>query len=228
MQLRERIWEETRGSKARQQAYREICQNDLLFYVSVFLWTYRPQDYGKARLVPFIPYDYQCREGDGMFYHIQSAIRNQHDLALKKAREVGATEASLATFNHEWLFTPESAFGTSSKREDDVINADEPSSHFARFDRFTSRLPSWLKPRVKKREGTRTNLDNGSVLSGESTTPDMFRQKRQTAILFDECAVVENGVAIVGHTGNVTKCRLFVGTVQTGVNALSHVLGLTG
>ncbi|MDK1031927.1 MAG: hypothetical protein QGD94_07970, partial [Planctomycetia bacterium] len=201
--------------------YWEMARNDLVFFVAAFLETFRPQDYGGRRVVPFVPWPMQIPK---ILLASQEAIREGHDLVIPKPREVGVTEGVIAVFVHEFIFVPESTFGISSKKESDVYDPLDPSSHFSRIERFLSKLPTWMKPPVKKRGMTWSNQKNGSSIVGETTTINMFRQKRFTGVFLDEFAVVEGGVDIVGHTGAIARCRIFGSTQQLGINGFSRAL----
>ena len=219
--------DEAAKGKAEARAIREICSKDVLFYISVFLYTFRPQDYGSERYVPFVPYPGQV----ALILEAEKAIREGYPVIYFKAREQGMTELLMAVYHKMWTFMRDIVLGVSSKREIDVDSAEQPMALLQRFDRFTARLPSFLQPKAEPTArtgggGMRLNNDNGSMIKGSSTTKDMFRSDRCTSILCDEFATVENGQAVIaGITDSCPSGAIFYcSTPQAGANGFNYAL----
>ena len=70
-----------RMAKAIQQA----CKQDILFWVNSFCFTLDPRK--KQPVIPFITYGFQ----DEALSDLVDAIRDGHDVAIEKSRDMGAS-----------------------------------------------------------------------------------------------------------------------------------------
>lgn len=102
-----------------------MCSRDLLFYVNMFCWTYDPR-IGTGKL-PFITYPFQ----DEALLDMNEAIGN-HDLVIRKSRDMGASWMLLTVFEWRWHFHPGQSFLLVSRNEDYVDKPGNPKSLFGR------------------------------------------------------------------------------------------------
>lgn len=149
---------------------------------------------------------------------IYDAIKQEHDLLIEKSRDMGATIDGLAVFLWFWLFHDHSLFLCSSRKEEYVDKAGEPKALFWKLDFMLDHLPEWMIPRFIRTHLHLRNLDNGSVISGESTNPDMGRGDRRKALLLDEFAAVPDAAAVLAATADTADCRLFNSTPRGAGN----------
>ena len=195
----------------------QACALDPLFYINTFVWTYDPRRKPFARL-PMILHPFQ-EEG---VLEVLEAIGN-HDLLIEKSRDMGASWICIAAFEWCWHFRPMQSFLMVSRTENYVDDSENPKSLFWKVDFIHQNLPPWLMPRGYGSEHRRkmhmTNPENGSVIDGESTTGNVARGDRRTAILLDEFAAVEQGQGVLSSTRDATNCRIFNSTPAGTGNA---------
>lgn len=149
---------------------------------------------------------------------IYDAIDQEYDLLIEKSRDMGATIDCLAVFLWFWLFHPNSLFLCSSRKEEFVDKAGEPKALFYKLDFLLEHLPPWMIPQFTRNHLHLRNLNNGSVISGESTNPDMGRGDRRKALLLDEFAAVPDAPAVLAATADTADCRLFNSTPRGAGN----------
>ncbi len=219
------VTDEAFRSKAAAAEIAKLCADDILFYMAIFLYTYRPQDRAGERYVPFVPWPGQVP----VVLEMKRSLLEGFPLVAFKGRDQGFTEMALASQQHEWLFVAETALGVSSAKEALCDAANNPNALLQRFDRFTDRLPPFLKPSVSRTTGDgglRVNNDNGSFIKGEATTPNMFRQSRVGNLLIDEFATVEKGQAVIaGITDSCPGASIwYVSTPKPGNNGFNYAL----
>jgi len=191
------------------------CSRDPLFYLNVFGWTYDPR-LPDAPLVPFVTYPFQ----DVALMLLVESIRDGRSLLIEKSRDQGASWLCLMAMEWYWHFRPWQSFLLASRKEDYVDKTGDMDSLMQKLDAVLRLQPNWLRPRrVERNVLHMKNLDNGSMIDGESTNSDLGRGGRRTAILLDEFAAVENGYEVLSATGNATNCRIFNSTPKGTGNA---------
>lgn len=205
-----------------------MCSRDLLFWVNTFVWLYEPGgpgavDYATATgltVIPFITFDFQ----DEALLEIDAAI-GDHDLCMDKSREEGATFMCLCDFQWNWQFRDMLSFLLVSRNEDAVDKSDDPDSLFWKLDFMLEHQPAWLRPDYRRSFMRQKNNDNGSVMTGSSTTGDVGAGGRRTGILMDEYGrfPVEAGYKALYATQAVTRCRIWNSTPQGMGNAYADV-----
>lgn len=192
-----------------------MCREDILFYVNTFCWTFSPKDYADSPHRPFNTWDVQ----DGVFTAVSGAI-GKHDIACPKSREMGLTWCCLTAIEHRWHFWDGQTFLICSRKEELVDKRGSPKSLFWKIDYLHKFQPKWLLPSNRSlgdADPNRTrshleNADNGSVIDGEATVPDLGRGDRLTAIFLDEAAFMDNARAIARATRDATLCRILNST----------------
>ena len=199
--------------KAAEELY-IMCSRDMLFYINTFCWPYDPR-VGDGTL-PFITYDFQNES----FGELHDCI-GKRDIVIKKSRDMGASWMLLTVFEYMWHFRPSQSFLLVSRNEDYVDKPGNPKSLFWKIDFIHKYLPGWLKPRLTRTKLRLTNEDNGSTIDGESTTGDVARGDRRTAIGLDEFAAfdIDAGYRALASTRDATRCRIFNSTPSGTNNA---------
>jgi hypothetical protein len=208
---------------------RQMCAEDMLFYVNAFCWTYAPKLYPATPVMPFITYEFQ----DRAMTEIVECVTIGEDFAMPKSREMGASTMVLTVFEHMWHFLNMVSFLVISRNEKYVDERGNPKSLFWKIDFLHEHQPNWLLPTGRglgwRDPGRRLmhleNADTGSVIDGESTTGDAGRGDRRTAMLIDEHAAFENndGYRVLKSSRDTTNCRGFNSTPQ-GQGAFCEVV----
>ena len=207
-----------------QASFIAMCAKDVLFYINAFCWTYDPRREDHPH-VPFVTWDFQ----DEAIAEVQDAI-GHHDIVFRKSRDMGASWLILTTFEHQWRFRDGVSFLFVSRNEDYVDKPGNPKSLFWKLDYLHDYMPSWMLPRMRRSRLRMTNEENGSTIDGESTTGDVARGDRRTAILMDEFAAFEvaDGYKALSSTRDATRCRVFNSTPQGTGNAFYDIAHSNG
>jgi len=93
-------------------------------------------------------------------------------------------------------------------------------SLFSHIDFILKGLPSWMRPQRKRNKLKLVNEENGSKIEGESTTDNIGRGGRRTALLIDEFAAFDQGGwDVLSATADNTNTRLFNSTPNGTGNA---------
>jgi hypothetical protein len=140
------------------------------------------------------------------------AIDQGHDLIIDKSRDMGATWLICAAFHWLWLFQPHTMLLEVSRKEDLVDGTS--GALFQKHDYLNSWLPEWMRPRIDRARLRLRNLDNNSVIEGESTNQDVARGSRFKAVLVDEAAAIDNLDGVLRATDQATHCRIFNSTAR--------------
>ena len=203
------------------QAVWTMCSRDILFWINCFAWTYDPRNSGNAKAkglrklpkyVPFVSWDYQ----DDAILLLQHCILTGRDCLIEKSRDMGASWLFVLVFDWFFLFRDMPTFLMVSRKEALVDKKEDPDSLFWKIDFIHSRLPGWMLPEVSRSNLHLKNMHLGGTIDGDSTTGDVGRGGRRTAIGLDEFAAVprEEGFAVLNATNDTTDCRVFNSTPQ--------------
>jgi len=198
-------------------ALRVMCRDDPEFFFDTFVYTYDPRQ--KPSRQPFILYPYQ-RES---LADVSAAI-GVHDLKILKSRDMGASWLVLTTFLWKWLFAPVGESYLLVSRNESYVDGGSKSL-FWKLDYVLDTLPGWLTPAYQRNKLRLTNLATGSSIDGESTTGQVARGDRRTAILLDEFAAfdLQDGFSVLSSTRDATMCRVFMSTPNGTGNAFHAV-----
>jgi len=201
-------------SSANAQDIWQMCNEDLLFYVNTFCWTYDPRK--PTASIPFLTYDFQ----DETLLDMDESI-GKRDILIQKSRDMGASWMLLTLFEWRWHFKSGQSFLLVSRNEDYVDKPGNPKSLFWKIDFLHKNQPSYLLPEMTRTKLRLTNERNGSSIDGESTTGDVARGDRRTAIGMDEFAAfdVDAGYRALASTRDATRCRIFNSTPSGSSNA---------
>lgn len=187
----------------------EMCRQDLLFFINAFCFTYNPKKDrpGQSKILPFITYAYQ----DDDLLAIDDAI-GQHDLAVLKSREMGASWMVLVVFFWRWLFRSHCAFGALSRVKEFADKRDDKDALLPKIDLMLMYIPSWMRPGYIRNEGILVNTDNGSTITVDASTSNAFVGGRKTSVLMDEAARFPNSDQAFAAMEDVTSSRIAVST----------------
>lgn len=213
--------------KRLQRDLKRMCSEDILFFCNFAGWVIEPRPkMSDSRILPFITYDFQ----DEAILDIDAAI-GQHDLAIKKSRDMGASWMILYVFFHRWMFRHYESFLVVSRNEEYVDAPGNPKALFWKLDKILELLPPWLKPigyspRLHRRGKHLENPETGTVIDGETTTDDVGAGDRRTAILLDEFARFDpkDSYRVMSSTISTTDCRIFNSTFKGTGNAFADVI----
>ena len=214
--FREEILRESLHDESYQSALLQMCADDPLFYVNAFCWTYDPRR--EPSSVPFITYEFQDQAMNDVWQGI-----GENDALIEKSRDMGASWLLLTAFEWAWHFKDGMSFLLLSRNEDYVDKVGNPKSLMWKIDYLhdPKYMPRWLMPDIVRTKLHMQNLDNDSVIDGESTTGDAGRGDRRTAVLLDEFAAfdVSDGYRALAATRDVTRSRFFNSTPHGANNA---------
>ena len=166
---------------------------------------------------PMVTYGFQ----DNALWKMFGAVINQYDLHIEKSREMTATWNLLLVFLWFVQFQPGLSFRLVSRNADLVDNTEDPDALFSKIDFILNHQPDWL---INETQYNRTYMhlyfyETLSTLDGNSTTSDVVRGGRSTAIGLDEFAFVPNGYAMLRATRAAADCRLYNSTANGTGNA---------
>lgn len=204
--------EDGRGRAVRDALW-GVSERSFAFWCDMFAWTYNPKVTGRP--LPFVLYPFQ----EAATSKLIDSVEQGYDVVVMKSREMGATWMCLGVMLWQWLFRDGFAGLVASRKEQLVDAADNPDSLFPKLDYLLARIPPWMKPRSKRSAMHLANMDNGSVIDGESTTGDIGRGGRRKVVMLDELAFMENSERVLASTANTTNCRWLVSTPNGEGNA---------
>lgn len=202
--------------EAREDMRKEVymaCSRDILFYINTFGWTYdpRPDKVTGKRLgiIPFNTYPFQ----DDVLLKMKESF-GKEDMLIEKSRDMGATWLNLYLIDHEWKFTPELNILIASRKEQYVYLKGAEEALFSKLELIRGWQPDWLVPNIDSPKMRLINLDNNSIIVGESTTGNLGRGGRKTVIFVDELAAWEkkDGHEVSKATRDATDCRIYNST----------------
>jgi len=191
-----------------------MCKADRLFYVNTFAWGYDPRN-KKMPVRPFVMYPNQVKA----FRAIYDSVDDGHDTLTAKSRDEGASWTHAMAYESSWHFDSYVSYMLASRNENLVDDADNPDSLFWKIRFLLKNLPKWLLPNYSDRKLHLHNKDMNSFLVGTSTTSDIARGGRQTAIMPDEFAAVQQGYEVDAATLFATNTRNFNSTFKGRDNA---------
>lgn len=206
LQFRRMLQDYADESALNRQELWTMCSRDILFYINSFGWTINPKDHPKRPLRPFITYEYQ----DEALPLICAAIGN-HDLAVPKTRDMGASWMGILAMEHRWHFTDLQLFLLTSEKEE-LVDGPSEKALFKKLDFWWDHLPLWLLPTMNRMKKHCKNLDNGSSFDGEATVENMATGDRRTGIFLDETSKMPGADKIFTSTRDVSACRIFNST----------------
>ena len=209
--FRKRLHSSLIGDKSAQKTYLELCYNYPPIFFSSALFTFDPRQKAGYRNIPFILRPEQANA----VLNLKDAIDNGYDLLIEKTRDEGATEIITKLFLMYWLIVPDTVFLVGSRKEEYVDKEGDHKCLFAKIMYGKKSLPLWMHPRKIDRAKLKyRNLDNNSIIIGESTNENFGAGNRSLAIMLDEFGRVEHKVAqsIRDSVSDVTDCVIYNST----------------
>jgi hypothetical protein len=225
LRFRRELFRQASGDQEMQAGLRKMCAEDCLFWLNTFGWTHDPR--AVIGELPFLTYDYQDRL---VIAEVMAAV-GRNWLCFPKSRDMGLSWCILSTFLWFWMFKPSMNFILVSRNEEYVDKRGDPKALFWKLDYLLDRQPRWILPAgfdedTHRKSLTLINPENGSTIVGESTTGDVARGGRATAILLDEFAAVnvDDGFRAYASVQHATKCVIACSTVQGVGNAFDTMM----
>ena len=219
LRWREKLRSLASSDQAYQVALRQACAASPIFWINAFCWTFRIKTVNnqgnevpvESELAhhPFITWPVQ----DEFVQLLDDAIDKGEDVAIEKARDMGATWLGLAVIQHRWQFRRNQNFLELSRKEEYVDARGDMKSLFEKHRYLLKWQPSWLRPtRVRDTHMHLRNEDSGSEIVGESTNVHAGQGARMTAVFCDEWARVEAADEIALALADSTACRIYNST----------------
>lgn len=199
---------------------KQKCQEDILFFINTFGWTYDPRM--EPSDIPFITYQYQ----DDALLTLVTCIETEQDAWIEKSRDMGFSWMMVALQAYGFISGWSSLYG--SYKEDYVDSKGDMDSHFERLRFFLNKLPYWLLPQ----DMTDTYMNISSQESHCSVTGDAGQNfgtgGRRKFIVLDEFALWQNDKKAYRKTKDIARCRIFGGTPEGKYNVYGQVMTKTG
>lgn len=207
--FRKRILLECQRNEDYRDAVLEMCRNDILFFVDVFIWQFNPNFIGSGspQIGPFVAWDYQ----EEAIRTVLQCVWDRSDLVIEKSREMGASWLCLIIMLWFFFFHPYSTFLCISRNADAVDNGTSDCL-FWKLEYMLKHIPDWMTPKISKRKMSYINEDNGSQITGQATTGKSGVGGRATAIFIDEFGLIDEDWELLDYTANTSGCRIFNST----------------
>ena len=180
--FRNHILNKAARSPSYAQHIRQMCKEDMLFYINVFGWTYSPKEMAGQPLIPFISYEFQ----DECMNELLDCINVGQDAATPKSRDMGASWMCMMVIEYLWHFYKNLSFLVVSRKEDLVDKRGFPGALFWKVDFILKYQPKWLLPKgwhldakansLNRKSMHIFNPETNSVMDGESTTGNVDRK----------------------------------------------------
>lgn len=214
LRFRRELWTLGASSQSAREEIWTACSRDVVFFSDAFLFNFDPQNFPDQPERPTV-----------LWPHQEMAIRRvansvgKHSLIFPKTRRMGVTTLVMAAFFWRWMFRPKQAFLLLSAKEDRVDKKGDPSSLMYKLDHMLGRLPPWMRPPVDRANLRFPNMENGSVINGESTNADAGRGGVQTAVMMDEVAAMPNAESVIDAVAPMTESIYMISTPQGAYGA---------
>lgn len=202
------------NSRKNQGIIMDACEQDIIFWTNLFVWTYNPRL--EKAVTPFITYPFQ----DDLLLDLVDRIMNGKDLLLDKSRDMGVSWCSLIPFTWCWLFKGEGMdFLCGSRKEQYVDKIGDMATLLQKVRFILENLPAWMLPKNFKIKEHATymkiiNPVTKSAITGEATNNNFSRGGRQRAILLDEFAFWDVDAPAWRSSADTTECRIAVSTPE--------------
>jgi len=217
LEFRNNILEYCSKSEQNRRAIWIKCARDPLFYINTFVYTFDPRL--EPNVIPFITYAFQ----DHAVHRIIKAIDEGRDLAIEKSRDMGVSWVVLAVLEWYWKFRNRQSFLLLSRKEELVDKTDSMDALMPKIDFIHEYQPRWMNDPHRLNLHL-ANIENKSVIDGESTNGDAGRGGRRKAIAIDEAAAVQNGFEVNAATSQTTNCRIWISTPKGKGNEFYDII----
>ena len=198
-----------------------MCKRDPLFFINTFGWIYEPRT---PKELPFITYEPQ----DEAILRLDRAA-GHFDVGIDKSRDMGGSWVVLSWMFWRWNFYRLQSFLLVSRTEALVDSADDSDALFWKLDFLREYLPPFLRPNLTRSDRAHLKLMHPvtrSMINGASTTSDVARGGRRTAVFMDEYAAfsLNDGYAVLASTQAVTNTRVFLSTPKGAAGAFYEMM----
>jgi len=207
------LWQNAHNNPTLQATLLQRCQNDPVFWINTFCWTFDPRL--PQPVLPFQLYPFQ----EHAVQELVRAIEHSHDMVIEKSRDMGASWLVMLVLQWFWLFHPGSNVHVGSRRAHEVDRGytDPSATLFGKFRFNLAHLPYWMRPKgfqsnVHSRKLAIENPVLGNWLTGESATGAFSRGGRYRCIVFDEFAFFPDADLAWTAASQATQCRIAVST----------------
>lgn len=208
------------NNPAMQEAVKEVCRFDFLFFANVFCWCYEPRPtYSNGILMPkqrpFISWDHQAPA----ILTIQEHLGFK-DIGVEKSRGEGMSWIGVLFAVRDFALNSDSSVGMISKDEDSANDPNNQDSLIWKCMFTLNKLPLWMGGardtdwKFDASRGVLRNLRNGSVISTYAATGNAASGGRKNWFLCDELSKFPRPAdrEVMASTQHVTNSRLVVST----------------
>ncbi len=205
--LKERLYllDRCNNNKELQRYCIARAKQEPIWFFNMFLTTYNPRE--NPSIIPFILYDKQ----DELINWLECRLSKGEWGILEKSRYIGATVICCAYALHKWIFNYNISCSVASRKAELVDKLGNPDCLMEKIVMMLERLPVWMTPLYERKLMLLRNIDNGSVIRGESGD-GVGRGGRSTFVLIDEFAFIERSELTINALSENSDCCIFVST----------------
>lgn len=213
---RQRINTAARTNPALQRRIREICKDDILFYINLFVWQFNPKKKGNSAVAPFITWDFQDEffldrpdtTGEKGFLW---CYENDKSMVCQKSRDMGLSWSFL--IGEDWLsLFHDHVQSLNISKSEKAVDAANPDSLFWKLRYMHGLLADWLKGPIVEQKLHFRYERSGSYINGDSSTGDAGVGGRASVVFIDEFSVIKEASEVRQRTAGTSDCRFFNGT----------------
>lgn len=192
------------------------CQNDILFFFNVLLFTYDPRLDDPA--IPFITYPFQ----DKYIQAVVDCVRNEQDNITEKSRDMWYSRMILWILLWWFLFHKRSSL-IGSYKEDYVDEQWNMDSSFERLRYMLNSLPSWMKPQLEIKYMSISDPARNCEIAGDAWR-NFGTGWRRKVVFMDEFAIRPADSTAFRKTRDITKCRIIGWTPEGTANVYGKIM----
>lgn len=218
------------------QAFVEECAEDPLFWMRYTAWAYDPRKDARSIEEPFIPWDFQ-EDFIQYLYDVlkraQTDVLFRENIAVDKARDMGASFCVLYAFQHFWQFQG-SSFIIGSRKEEEVDKIGDMDTPFEKLRFNIIRQHQFLLPQgfdLNSKKFSKERLlstkppgEGGAQIVGESANENFGRGGRALAAFCDEFQKWEFDEESWRSLSGTVKVRIAVGTPDGPFNKFAKLI----
>lgn len=193
--------------EAERAALWQMCKEDILYYINVFVWQFNPNKLGDE-LGVFVTWEFQ----EAAIRELLGCVEEGEDAVIEKSREMGATWICAIIFDWLGRFHDWKKFLVVSRNADAVDKPDDTDSVFWKLDHLNRYLPGWLQAGRTRKKMLIVYERTNSQIAGTASTGLAGVSGRSTAIFVDEFSVIKEDTEVRQGTASTSKCRIFNGT----------------
>ncbi|HEY9835490.1 MAG TPA: hypothetical protein V6D27_01120 [Vampirovibrionales bacterium] len=213
IQARRRLIGDCAASKSRRAAEYARCKKDIVHWLTYWVWTYDPRLVPEPTTLPFVPWPHQI----AYLRWRDERIKNKESGLIEKSRDSGLSWLNVAHQLHRWLFYPGWTGCLASRKAIFVDNLGDPQSLFEKARIILRYLPKWMVPKHGDGYLKLINLENGSVITGE-TGDEIGRGGRSSAMDIDEAAYLERAERVDAAVSQNTLTVFWTSTPKGKAN----------